>query len=130
MLENFYSVHATSFYRTHESDVYGDWFVEFPPLEQQLDRPVPVPEDMCHELERAQSVFAEEWLVYRNDTDASQLLAGYRERELPVQSVNIKPDKLNKLDTRDVVWTYASPDVDLNVIDFLCADWQLDYKRS
>jgi hypothetical protein len=130
MLENFYSTHATMFYRTHESDVYGDWFANFPPIEQKLDRPVPVPEQMCHELERAQSVFAEEWLLYRDAPGAAQQLAAYAERELPVQSVNIKLDKLNKLDARDAVWTYTSPGIDLNVIDFLCVDWQLDYKRS
>jgi hypothetical protein len=130
MLEDFYSTHATMFYRTHESDVYGDWFVNFPPIEQKLDRPVPVPERICHELERAQSIFAAEWLVYRGARGAARQLAAYRERELPVQSVNIKLDKLNKLDPRDAVWTYASPGIDLNVIDFLCADWQLDYQRS
>jgi hypothetical protein len=128
MLERFYSRHATAFYRTHVSDVYADWFLEFPPIEQQLDRPVPVPEAICHELEHLQFVFAQEWLFYRDDPQRGQEVAIYHDTGLPVQSVNIKSQRLNKLNKDAAVWTYSMQGFDLNVLDHLSGNWQLDYK--
>jgi hypothetical protein len=42
--------------------------------------------------------------------------------------VNIQRRKLARFDTHDVVWTYASPKADSNVIDYLRQRWPLDYR--
>jgi len=51
----------------------------------------------------------------------------YRNEELPVRPVNIKRRKLSKLERHDAIWTYATPGMDLNIIDFLKKRWSLDY---
>ncbi len=130
MLEHFYSTHATAFYRTHVTDVYADWFLEFPLVEQNLDRPAPVPEALCHELERLQFVFAQEWLYYRDDPESGQQIAAYHDMALPVQNVNVKWQQLNKFDKNQAVWTHSSPGFDLNVIKYLSANWQIDYQAE
>ena len=130
MLEHFYSTHATAFYRTHVTDVYADWFLEFPPVEQKLEPPVPVPEPICHELERLQFVFTQEWLYYRDDPKAGQQIAAYHDMGLPVHNVNIKTQHLNKLDKNEPVWTHSSPGFDLNVLEYLGGTWQIDYRSE
>jgi hypothetical protein len=129
MLEHFYSIHATALYRTHESDIYGDWFLEFPPIEQKLDRPLPVAEPICHELARLQSAFVRQWLFYRDIPGAEGQVAAYRAAELPLQGVNLRYERLNKLDKGDAVWIFSSHDIDLNVIEYLRSNWQLDYSQ-
>ena len=127
MLENFYSIRESAFYHTVADDVYDDWVIAYPPLETKLDRPVPVPEEMCHALARMQDVFAEDWLFYADSPYAEGESKAYAQQKLPVQSVNIKNKKLNKLDKKDVVWNYASPGLDMNIIEFLRSRWPLDY---
>lgn len=126
-LENFYSPHETVFYRSEEDDVYGTWLKQTKAGALPIDRPVPVPEEICHELERLQSVFVQEWLFYADQPDNTEEAAAYESQELPVQPVNIKNRKLGKLDKTDAVWTYTSPGVDGNVLGFLMRHWPLDY---
>ncbi len=127
MLEYFYSTHATAFYRTHVSDVYADWYLAFPPIEQPTDQP-PVPEAICHELEHLQDVFAREWLFYSTDADRAKQTAAYRSLGLPLQGVNIDSQRLNKLVKEAPVWTYSTHGFDLNVLEHLAANWSLDYR--
>lgn len=127
MLEDFYSRRDTIFYCSQQDDVYDGWAILNPAAETPVDRPVPVPEELCHELEYLQNVFAQEWLFYAGDPASRTELEGYRKEELPVRAVNIKHRKLNKLERRDAVWTYATPGMDLNAIDFLQKHWSLDY---
>jgi hypothetical protein len=51
----------------------------------------------------------------------------YGSRELSVQPVNIRADRINKLDTGAAVWTYASPGCNLNMVRALSKRWSLDY---
>jgi hypothetical protein len=130
MLEHFYSTHATAFYRTHVNDVYAEWFLEFPPIEQRLDRPLPVPEAICQELERLQFVFAQEWLFYRDDPERGQEIAAYHDIGLAVQSANIRSQRLNKFNKDSAIWTFTAHGFDLNVLAHLSDYWQLDYKAE
>lgn len=130
LLERYYSIHATAFYHSLENDVYGGWVLEFPPLQQRLDRPVPVPEDLCHEMTRMQIAFSREWLFYSDDPAESHEIDAFRQTRLPVQFVNIKSKRLNKLIRGEPVWTYASPNLDVNVIDYLRDNWPLDDRRD
>jgi hypothetical protein len=127
MLEHFYSTHATAFYRTHVTDVYAHWFLAFPPVEQPLDRPSPLPDALGHELERLQFVFAQEWLYYHADPERGQEVAAYRDLGLPVQEVNIRAQRLNKLNKDAPVWTFSGQRFDPNVLGYLSGNWQLDY---
>lgn len=127
MLEHYYSTHETAFYRSVEDDVYGDWVLAYPPLAIDTGRSPPVPEPMCHELMRAQDAFIAEWLFYADDPAAAEEVEWYHEHELALGSVAIRHARLNRLDHRDVVWTYASPALDLNIIDLLRERWPLDY---
>lgn len=127
MLEDYYSARDTVFYQSQEDDVYGGWAIVDPGGGLKLDQPVPVPQELCHELERMQNVFAQEWLFYADDPASQAEMEGYRKEELPVRLVNIKRRKLSKLERHDAIWTYATPGMDLNIIDFLKKRWSLDY---
>jgi hypothetical protein len=127
MLEHFYSSRATAFYRTRTNDVYGDWFIRFSPIEQRLDPPGPVPEEMRHELVRLQDRFARHCLFYRDDPHAEAESAAYQAMELAVQDVNVRCEQFSKFDKGDAVWVFATRDIDLNLVEYLKQDWQLDY---
>jgi len=127
MLENYQSRRRTVYYRSAESDVYGDWLQVSDGGEVTLDPPCPVPDPVCHALEHQQDAFLHEWLVYRDDPEHQREIAQLQARELPVLAVNVKPSKITKLNTDAVVWTYTSPGADLNIPAFLATCWPLDY---
>jgi len=127
MLEDFYSLHGTVFYRSLQNDVYGDWALVQSEAEVKIDKPIPLPEDMCHELERIQDMFVREWLFCANDPESTPHIHWYREHGLLMQQVNLRQDTLNKLDQSDTVWTYKKPLLDMNIISFLEQHWALDY---
>jgi len=126
-LEDFFSTRTTAFFTTEGSDLYGGWKTDYSiGKPERIDPSLPVEEDMCHELDRLQGAFADEWLFPDGDeaeTDA------YRHHDLPVLDINIKSRKLNKLDKGDVVWTYRSKEFDRDVLDYLTARWPLEYGK-
>jgi hypothetical protein len=95
--------------------------------ESAIDRPGPVPEALCPELERLQDAFVREWLFFEDDPGHAEEAAALHALELPVLPVNVRPRKLNKLATGQPVWTYTSPGADSRIIDFLARRWPLDY---
>lgn len=127
VLDRYYSTHETAFYHSVEDDVYDDWVLAYPPMEIDAGHHSPVPEELCHALERAQDAFVAEWLFYCDDPAAAADLEWYRKRSLPLTHAGIRCEKLNKLKEGEVVWTCASPGLDLNIIDFLRERWPLDY---
>jgi hypothetical protein len=129
LLEDYYSSSATVCYRSLDDDVRGKWLkvpADDKSLAAELDEP-PLAEAMCHDMEQMQDAFTREWLFYRHALDAEAEAAVLRARELPVMALNIRPKKLNKLQTGAPVWTFTSPGADLNVIAFLARYWTLDY---
>ncbi|MBP0632860.1 hypothetical protein J8I34_28145 [Cupriavidus sp. AcVe19-6a] len=127
MLEHYYSTHETALYHSVDDDVYGEWVLTYPPVEIDAGRYSPVPEPLGHALERAQDAFAADWLFYCDDPAAAADVAWYREHNRPLKRAGIRHGKLNKFEQGQIVWTYASPGMDLNVIDFLRLRWPLDY---
>ena len=125
VLEHYYSTREAVCYRSVEDDVYGPWVAASTAGEKTVDRPVPVPEALCHELERLQDAFVREWLFF--DEDPAHEAAALRARELPVLAVNLRPGKLGKLATGAPVWTYTSPGADRHPLVFLSKRWPLDY---
>ena len=127
MLENFYSPQQTFFFRSREDDVYGTWLKHTPDGDVPVEGRTLVPDSACHELERLQFAFIREWIFYADDDAAGKECAEYRGQGLPVQAVNIRSRKLNKLDKNDLIWTFATATVDMNVISFLMRHWPLDH---
>jgi hypothetical protein len=125
VLEHYYSTRETVCYWSVEDDVHGDWVVASTSGESRIDRPCPVPEALCPELERLQDAFVREWLFFEGEHEEEA--AALRAHELPVLAVNIRPRKLNKLATGQAVRTYTSPGADFRVIEFLSKRWPLDY---
>lgn len=127
MLEQYYSTREAVCYRSVEDDVYGPWVVASTGGETAIGRPVPVPEAVCHELERLQDAFVREWLFFEDDPAHAAEAAALRASDLPVLAVNLRPGKLGKLETGAPVRTFTSPGADLRPIVFLSHRWPLDY---
>lgn len=127
MLERYYSTREAICFRSTENDVHGAWVTMSTHGESLIHKHSPVPEALCHELERMQDVFVREWLFHRDDPAHAEEAAALSARELPAIGLNIRPKKLNKLQTDSPVWTYTSPGADLHVIGFLSRRWSLDY---
>ena len=127
-LENFFSARKTGFLATEGSDLYGGWRFDYSTGKpKRVDPPLPVEEDMCHELERMQDEFTSEWLFFESEQGVEGEVKAYHGQDLPVLGANIKSRKLNKLDKGDVVWTYWSKDFDRDILDYLTANWPLEF---
>lgn len=126
MVEHFYANRSPRLYRSVQDDVYGPWTIDYPPTKDEIR--CPVPESVGHELERIQSRFVEEWLFFRNDLDIEAEAASYQTYGLPVQEVNIKPRRLQRLHKEGPTWTYTLPGIDLNVVQLLRKYWRLSEK--
>jgi hypothetical protein len=127
VLEDYYSAQKTRLYLSVESDVYSDWIQREVAVDVPIGSPAPVPEELTHELERMQDAFIHEWLFYADDPKSAAQANMYASRELSVQPVNIRANRINKLDAGAAVWTYASPGCNLNMVRTLSKRWSLDY---
>ncbi len=128
MLGGYHSERDPTCYRSVENDVYGSWLVALQAGERPIDPPSPLPETVGHELERLQDVFVREWLIYDDSAADRSEITRLHDLGLPVLDINIRPSKLTKLRTDAAVWTYSSPNADLNCVRFLAARWLLDYR--
>lgn len=126
MIESFYSDHATRLYRSILDDVYGPWTIDYPPNKGEIRSPVP--ESIGHELERLQSRFVEEWLVFGDDPHIEAEAAVYRMHDLSLQAVNIRSKRLGRMEKNERTWTWAAPGLDLNVVDLVRKYWRLSEK--
>lgn len=128
-LENFYSTENPTFLATEGTDIYGGWKLNFSSSQPKIDKPVMVEENLCHKLDQLQDAYAAEWMFFSTDPNNEAEMAAYHQNELPVQDANIKFKKLNKLNKDDVIWTYASNDLDMRVIEYMMPRWPLDYGK-
>jgi hypothetical protein len=117
MGENFYAKCPTVLHRSLDGDVYGLWIADYPPTKSR--NRCPLPESIRHELERLQSEFMEEWLFFKTDPAVAPELAAYRQKGLPVNTLNIKYRRLHRLTPQNSSWTYSTAGADLNVMEFL-----------
>ena len=125
-LENYYSRYENAFYATKGGDLYGGWVYDYDADRPSMDKPVRVDDALCHDLEHLQFVFAQEWLTFPGDATAERDLAQYRAAELAHESVNIRYDRLNRLDRSEATWMYRSGQLDVNIVKRLMRDWPLD----
>jgi hypothetical protein len=126
MIENFYADRATRLYRSIPDDVYGPWTVDYPPSKGEI-RP-PAPEWIGHELERLQSRFVEEWLLFEDDPHIEAETSAYLMRGLHLQAVNIRSKRLSRMERNGRTWTYMTPGMDINVVELLRKYWRLSDK--
>jgi hypothetical protein len=126
MIENFYAHRATRLYRSIPDDVYGPWIIDYPPSKGEIRSPVP--ETIGHELERLQSRFVEEWLVFGDDPHIATESSAHRMHGLLGQEVSIRSRRLSRMEREGGTWTYMTSGIDLNVVDLLRKYWRLSDK--
>jgi hypothetical protein len=129
-LESFYSAENTVFLATEGSDLYGGWRYDYSRSAPTLDRPTRVDDAIAHRLDQLQDLFFNEWLFTRADPKARDEVEAYARGELALQDINIRSQRLNKLDHHGAVWIYRSPGLDGQVVDYLSARWPLDYGKE
>jgi hypothetical protein len=129
-LENFFSREDTIFYATDSSDVYGGWRYNYSKSQPDLDKPVPIEDEICHKLGQLEDAFANEWLWFRGDAGSEQEAAAYEKDEIAVQDVNVKHRKLGKLKKAGPIWTFESHGLNLDIVDYLALRWPLDYGKE
>lgn len=127
LLSDYYTHSEGAFYTTRGGDLYGGWVRDYDARYPDLDAPVPVEEALTHPLEHMQFVFAQEWLSFSGDRAAEVEVQRYREAELAHQDVNLKFDRLARLNKDQPVWVYRSPQFDANILKRLARNWPLLY---
>ncbi|HUP05594.1 MAG TPA: hypothetical protein VMU47_00470 [Caldimonas sp.] len=128
LLQDYYSSRETRFYRSLEDDVYGPWVDVRPSGDAPLPHPPPLSEELCHELVRLQDQFARHWLFFDGDPQAHGEAEALRARGIPVRHVNIRAERIDKLEPAAAVRHYDSPDADRNVLVYLSKRWPLDFE--
>jgi hypothetical protein len=111
-------------------DIYRGWRFNYSSSEPELDKPLQIPEDICHRLNQLQDIFAAEWLFFRDDKNVSEQQIAYQKMDLPVAQANIKSKKLNKLDKKGRLWIFRSHDLDGDIVDYITRLWPLDYRSN
>jgi len=128
LLKDFFSADDNHCYATRGGDLYGGWHYDYEREQPALAEPLAGDDAPRHLLQELQHEFCREWLYFADDPAAAAEVAESERYGFPVQPVNIQRRKLARFDTHDVVWTYASPKADSNVIDYLSQRWPLDYR--
>lgn len=127
-LEDYFTRKVTQFYATQGADLYGGWRYVYSAKHPALDKPLPM-DDVAHELDRVQGIFAAEWLFFDHSTDAESDRVAYDRMGFPVRYVNIRVERLNRLQKDEPVWRYQSHDFDTAVLDCIVRHWPLDYGK-
>jgi hypothetical protein len=127
-LEDFYTGQPTRFMATEGMDLYGGWQHLYSARDTVLDKPEAVEDRVAHELGLAQQIFVAEWLFFEDDTGAAADRKAYDDYNLPLAHVNLRAARLNKLDKRDAVWIYRSPEASAKLLNYLQRYWPLDYR--
>ena len=117
VIENFYTDQPYVLHRSHEDDVHGAW--ETLSVNGIQSVRCPLPEALCHELERLQSRFIEEWLFFRDDPAAQPACQAYTAQQLPLHAVNINLKKLTRMASAERIWQHHSAGFDENVLKLL-----------
>ncbi len=127
-LEDFYTGQPTRFMATEGMDLYGGWQHLYSARDTVLDKPEAVEDRVAHELGLAQQIFVAEWLFFEDDAGAAADRKAYDDYNLPLAHVNLRAARLNKLDKRDAVWIYRSPEASAKLLNYLQRYWPLDYR--
>lgn len=113
VLEDYYDAGETRYVAVADAELHTDWIAD---------------EARCHELAALQDAFAHEWLAFRGDPDHAGDLEKYARGELAIGPVNIRFDRLARLDKGQPNWTFYSPHFQGGVLKALAKHWPLDYR--
>jgi hypothetical protein len=130
LLENFYSPGNYALFASNGSDLGGGWRWDLKPSGAVEIDPLPMDSAMARELQQVQGMFASEWLSFPETARAAQDERSYREAELAHGEVNVRFERLNKLDKESAVWTYYSRGFESGVLKLLQRRWPLDYGKD
>lgn len=75
-----------------------------------------------------QEAFSREWLFYRSAAGSGRELQVYAEAELAAGEVNLRFERLAKLDTSQPNWTYSSREFGRTVLRQLARRWPLEFR--
>jgi hypothetical protein len=113
LLEGLFGKAATRYEAVDAADLHSGWLLD---------------EARRHELARMQETLVREWLFYRDDPRATAELEAYAEAELAAGEVNLRFERLAKLDKGQPNWTYYTPHFERTVLRHLAARWPLEYR--
>lgn len=113
LLEGLFTTTAARYEAVEAGDLHGAWSLD---------------EARRHELARLQETFAREWLFYRDDPRAAAELEAYHEAELAAGELNLRFERLAKLDKGQPNWTYYTPHFERTVLRHLASRWPLEYR--
>ena len=129
VLPEHYSARPATLYRSRDDDLDGAWVECGPDGEKPLPRP-PLPQALRGELGRLQDAFVRHWLFFDDDADAAPEARAYEQRELAVRHVNLRAERLGKLQPGAAVWRYDSHGADRRVLAALARRWPLDARAD
>ena len=129
-LEDFFTTGPTRFYATDGMDLYGGWRYEYSKRETALDKPIAIPNDAVHELNRLQGMIAAEWLVFEDDRNIEAERDAYGRMGLILGHAAIRSGRLGMLDVRQPVWIHRAHGCDMNIVEYLGNHWPLDIHSS
>lgn len=113
LLEGLYTMRPTRYDTVRADALHSAWLLD---------------EARRHELAATQEAFAREWLVYRDDPRSLKELEAYAEAELAAGEVNLRFERLAKLDRAQPTWTYYSPAFQGTVLRQLAKRWPLEFR--
>jgi hypothetical protein len=113
VIENLFTKSAPRYEAVNAADLHLGWALD---------------EARRHELARLQEMFAREWLFYRDNPHAAAELEAYAEAELAAGEVNLRFERLAKLDKAQPNWTYYTPQFERTVLRHLAGRWPLEYR--
>jgi hypothetical protein len=130
LLENYHTTGRYALYASRGSDLGGGWQWELKPDRTVEIESLAVDSSVMHELQQVQDMFASEWLSFPGSARAEQDARAYRTAELAHGEVNLRFERLNKLDKGGAVWTYYSRGFEAGVLKYIERRWPLDYGKE
>ena len=127
-VERFFTTRSRQLYTTDGMDLYRGWaYVHRSRTPTALVKPVPLDEDIVHELDRVQGWFAAEWLFGADDPHVDEERFAYDRLGLPLQPLNVHSRQIDKFDKTGPVWIQHTRGFNAAVTDYLRHYWPLDY---
>jgi len=111
LLESYHSRAPLRFAAVPEAALHSDW----------------IDDDAAHALSEVRELVVNEWLFYADELGAELQLAAYARSGLHAGDVNVRADKLARLDRGQATWTFYSREFEHGVLEALSKRWALDF---
>lgn len=111
LLENYYGRAPSRFVAVPETALHSQW----------------IDDDAAHALAEVRELLVNEWLFHADEVGAELQLAAYAKKGLHAGDLNVRVDKLWRLDRGQPNWTFYSRQFEHGVLDALSKRWALDF---